>query len=541
MNHPGTPRPDGREPDEFDRFEDIVLNSWGGPAPGAEAEADEQTGPGDEDPADAYGSAGLRRGRVPQDHRPPTAALRRARREKARADEDPRFEEVVAAILARNPEHRIHPTLDRVREACSLLGDPQLSYRVVHLAGTNGKTSTTRMVERLVREHDLRTGRFTSPHLVDITERIAIDGEPVSHAEFVRAWDDVAAVVGIVDAHAADRGEPRMSFFEVLTVMAFAVFADAPVDVAIVETGLGGSWDTTNVVQPDVAVITPISMDHETWLGSTIEDIAAQKAGIIKHGATVVVSGQVEEAASVLLAKAAAERVTVVREGVDYGVAERRLAVGGQVVSIRTRGGLYADVVLPLHGVHQASNASTALSAAEALLAVPGETLSAEVVEAAFADASSPGRLELLRTSPTILVDSAHNPAGAQVLAEAVSEAFTLSRLVGVVGVMGDKDADGLLRALEPVLAEIVVTRPSGDRALPVAELAEAAEDLFGEDRVHVAENLADAIQLAVDLAESDDAAGGLGDLGSGGGVLIAGSVVLAGDARALLVRDDRA
>jgi len=510
---------------------------------GHDHDGHDQDGQDDGDEAeDAYGTDGMRRGRVPQDrlgkvngHGPIVSRLRA--QQTPAVEEAPRFDEVVALILERNPEHRIHPTLDRVRQACALLGDPQLSYRVVHLAGTNGKTSTARMVERLVREHDLRTGRFTSPHLVDVTERISVDGYPISHADFVRAWDDVEPVVRIVDEGAAERGEPRLSFFEVLTVMAFAVFADAPVDVAVIETGLGGTWDTTNVVQPDVVVVTPVSMDHETWLGSTLEEIAGQKAGIIKHGATVVLGRQEEEAAAVLLAKAAAERVTVVREGSDLGVEQRSLALGGQLVSLRTRGGVYTDVMLPLHGVHQAENAAVALSAAEALLALPGETLVPGLVEAAFADVSSPGRLELLRTSPTILVDAAHNPAGAQALAEAVAEAFTLSRLVGVVAVMGDKDVDGVLIALEPVLAEVVVTRSSSTRSLEVDELADIAEGIFGEDRVHRAERLDEAIATAVDLAEADGGAGG-GFGGSGAGILVAGSVVLAGDARALLGKE---
>jgi dihydrofolate synthase/folylpolyglutamate synthase len=504
-------------------------------------ELDDLMGPlsDDDEGEEGFGTDGLRRGRVPQDRRPPSrepGAAVAAANPGPPVEDDPRFDEVVAQILSRNPEHRIHPTLERVREACALLGDPQNAYRVVHLAGTNGKTSTARMVERLVREHDLRTGRFTSPHLVDITERISIDGDPITHAAFVRAWDDVEAVVSIVDAKAAERDEPRLSFFEVLTLMAFAAFADAPVDVAVIETGLGGTWDTTNVVQPDVAVITPVSMDHEAWLGSTLEEIAGQKAGIVKHGSIVVLGKQEEEAAAVLMAKVAAERVNVVREGMDFGIEERTLAHGGQLVSLRTRGGTYTDVFLPLHGVHQAENAVTALSAVEALLAMPGGTLMPGLVEAAFADVTSPGRMEVLRNSPLILADAAHNPAGAQALAVGIAEAFTLSRLVGVIAIMGDKDVEGVLSALEPVLAEVVVTRSSSPRGLEPAELGEIAEDVFGEDRVHVVERLDEAIATAVDLAESESGAGG-GMGGSGAGIVVAGSVVLVGDARALLGR----
>ncbi|GAA4965740.1 folylpolyglutamate synthase/dihydrofolate synthase family protein [Kineococcus glutinatus] len=438
-----------------------------------------------------------------------------------------RYAEVVAEVLSRNPEHRIHPTLDRVREGCALLGDPQLAYRVVHVTGTNGKTSTTRMVERLVREHDLRTGRFTSPHLSDVTERIAIDGEPLSHERFVAVWQDVEPVVRLVDERAQAAGQPRLSFFEVLTLMAFWAFADAPVDVAVVEVGLGGTWDTTNVVQPDVCVVTPVSMDHEAWLGSTIAEIAANKAGIIKHGATAVLAAQEPEAAEVLLARVAGERCSVAREGVEFAVADRRLAVGGQLLDLRTRGGTYADVLLPLHGAHQAHNAVVALSAAEALLVEAGGTLDPAVVEAAFADATSPGRMEVVRRSPAVVLDAAHNPGGAAVLAEALAEAFTFSRLVGVVAVAADKDAEGVLAALEPVLAEVVVTRSSSPRSMEPAELAELAEGVFGEDRVHVAERVDEALDVALGLAEAE------ADVT--GGVVVTGSVVLAGDARTLL------
>ncbi|PPK94180.1 dihydrofolate synthase/folylpolyglutamate synthase [Kineococcus xinjiangensis] len=438
-----------------------------------------------------------------------------------------RYAEVVREILSRNPEHRIHPTLERVREACHLLGDPQLAYRVVHITGTNGKTSTSRMVERLVREHDLRTGRFTSPHLSEITERIAIDGEPLSRERFVAVFEDVEPVVRILDERAAAAGDPRLSFFEVLTLMAFWAFADAPVDVAVVEVGLGGTWDTTNVVQPDVCVVTPVSVDHEAWLGSTIAEIAENKAGIIKHGATVVLAAQEPEADEVLMRRVVSERCSVVREGVDLGVVDRQLAVGGQLVSLRTRGGVYADVLLPLHGVHQAHNAAVALSAAEALLAEPGSTLGAAVVEGAFADVDSPGRMEVVRRAPAVVLDAAHNPGGAKVLAEALAEAFTFNRLVGVVAVAADKDAEGILAALEPVFAEVVVTRSSAPRSLEPADLAEIAEDVFGEDRVHVAERADQAIDMALGLAEAD------GDVG--GGVVVTGSVVLAGDVRTLL------
>ncbi|WP_448629733.1 bifunctional folylpolyglutamate synthase/dihydrofolate synthase [Cellulomonas soli] len=437
-------------------------------------------------------------------------------------------DEVYAAILRRAPEHDIDPTLDRVRAVCELLGDPQRAFRVVHVTGTNGKTSTSRMVERLVREHGLRTGRFTSPHLTRVTERIAIDGEPISDERFVEVWQDVAPYVHLVDTRSAEAGQPQLSFFEVFTVMAFAAFADAPVDVAIIEVGLGGTWDSTNVADGEVAIITPIAMDHERYLGSTLVEIASEKSGIVKDGATLVLAHQHEDVEGVVLAAAAERGARVVREDVELEVLERQVAVGGQLLTLRGLGGIYQDVFVPLHGEHQAHNALLALAAAEALL-TGGAALDGDVVGAAFADVDSPGRLEIVRTSPTVLVDAAHNPAGAQALAAAVEEAFGFVRLVGVVGIMADKDPEGILAALEPLLAEVVVTGMSSPRAMDVDDLAEVAVDVFGEDRVHVAPRLDDAIDMAVQRAESE--------ADRGAGVLVTGSIVLVADARVLLGR----
>ena len=377
-------------------------------------------------------------------------------------------DEVYAGILERSPEHDFDPTLDRVRAVCELLGDPQRAYRVVHVTGTNGKTSTARMIERLVREHGLRTGRFTSPHLTRVTERIAVDGEPISDERFVEVWQDVAPYVHMVDVREQAEGRPRLSFFEVFTVMAFAAFADAPVDVAVVEVGMGGRWDATNVADGEVAVITPVAHDHERWLGHTLVEIAGEKAGIVKDGATLVLAAQEEDAEGVILQEAATRGARVVREGTVIAVVERQVAVGGQLLSLRGTGGVYTEVFLPLFGEHQAHNALAALAATEALIA-GGGALDGSVVEAAFADMSSPGRLELVRSSPTVLVDAAHNPAGVEALVAALDEAFAFQRVVGVVGVMADKDPENILAGLEPVLAEVVVTRASraGDKSCP--------------------------------------------------------------------------
>ncbi|WP_285105314.1 folylpolyglutamate synthase/dihydrofolate synthase family protein [Promicromonospora sp. MEB111] len=439
---------------------------------------------------------------------------------------------VYKEILSRAPEHDIDPTMARVERVLELLGDPHRAYRTVHITGTNGKSSTARMVERLVREHGLRTGRFTSPHLTSVTERIAVDGEPLTPERFVEVFEDVAPYIGVADRESQEKGGPRLSFFEVLTVMAFAAFADAPVDIAIIEVGMGGTWDSTNVVDGEVAVITPVAMDHERWLGSTIEEIATEKSGIIKKDAVAVIAEQPDAALEPILARARTVNAHLIREGIDLAVADRRIAVGGQLVDLRTPAGVYTEIFLPLHGAHQAHNALLALAATEALLS-GGRALGAEVVEAAFADVDAPGRLELVRSSPTVLVDVAHNPAGAEALVEALGESFNLERVVAVVAVMADKDSEGFLSVLEPTIAEIVVTRNSSDRSAEPEDLAEVAREVFGEDRVHVADRLDEALQVAADLAEADERAGAA----AGTGVLVTGSVVTVADARMLVGR----
>ncbi|GAB2596949.1 bifunctional folylpolyglutamate synthase/dihydrofolate synthase [Pseudactinotalea suaedae] len=443
--------------------------------------------------------------------------------------------EIYRAILRRAPEHKIEPTIARVATLLDLLGSPQRSFRAIHLTGTNGKTSTARMTERLLRETGLRTGRFTSPHLHDVRERIAIDGESISAEQFVATWHDIEPYVAMVDADLEASGQAQLNFFEVLTALGFAAFADAPVEVAVVEVGMGGEWDSTNTLDAEVAIFTPIARDHERWLGHSITEIATVKSGIIKatEPDQVVVTASQSEDAAVVIADAARQRhARVVAEGFDIDVANRVVAVGGQLIDLRGTGGLYTEIFLPLHGQHQAHNALLALVAVEQFFG--GGALDGAVVETAFADVTSPGRLEVVRRSPTVLVDAAHNPSGTEALVDALDEAFAFSRLVGVVGVMNDKDAEGILAVLEPVLPEIVVTQASLDRAMPADELAELAREVFGEDRVHVQPSLPDAISMAADLAEQGDD----DRIGSGTGVLVAGSVILAAEARAVFGRD---
>ncbi|WP_184544636.1 bifunctional folylpolyglutamate synthase/dihydrofolate synthase [Streptosporangium becharense] len=427
--------------------------------------------------------------------------------------------------MQRGVEWDFDPSLDRIAALMDVLGSPQRSYPVVHVAGTNGKSSTTRMIESLLRERNLRVGRFTSPHLASMRERICVDGVPLSEERFVEVYEDVAPYLQMIDS----RGR-RLSFFETLTAMAFAAFADAPVDVAVVETGMGGSFDATNVADGAVAVITPISLDHVDYLGPDVETIAGEKAGIIKPGATAVFAQQELPAATVLLHRASEVGATVAREGLEFGVLGRELAIGGQMLRLKGLRATYEDVMLPLYGAHQASNAACALAAVEALGA-GDEPLSEEVVRQAFLQVRSPGRLEVVRRGPTVLVDAAHNPGGVQATLEAVRESFDFANLIGVVAVFGDKDVQSILELMEPMMDEIVVTRNSSPRSMDVDDLAALAEEIFGPDRVHQVERLDNAIDRAIGMADA------MGEF-SGTGVLITGSVVTAGDARLLLRAD---
>jgi len=445
-------------------------------------------------------------------------------------DIDERMHEVEQEIISRRPEHSVDLALDRMADLVGLLGDPQRACPVIHITGTNGKTSTARMIDALLRSRGLRTGRFTSPHLVSIRERICVDGAAVSPERFIEAYEEILPFVGMVD----DRHPVAMSFFEVLTGMAFAIFADTPVDVMVLEVGVGGRLDCTNVADGAVAVITPIAIDHTKLLGNTIEEIAAEKAGIIKPGAVAVLAQQLLSAAEVLLRHAVEVGATVAREGVEFGVLSHEQAVGGQQLVLRGLGGSYDDIFLPLFGAYQAGNAACALAAVEAFAGVADEgskMLDADLVREAFAKVSAPGRLEVIRRSPTIIIDASHNPAGVSATVAAMQDTFTFSHLSGVFAASGDKDVLGMLAELEPLLDEVVVTRNSSDRSMDTSQVAELAVEVFGEDRVASADRLDDAIETAVALADEAEVKG----LPGSGGVLITGSVITAGDARKLL------
>jgi dihydrofolate synthase/folylpolyglutamate synthase len=464
--------------------------------------------------------------------------------------EQPTPDEIAALLQVEHlldqrwPETKLEPSTTRIEALMELLGSPQLSYPCIHIAGTNGKTSVARIVDALLTAFSRRTGRTTSPHLQSAVERIAIDNEPISPARYVEVYREIEPFVQIVDAQSQAADGPAMSKFEVLTAMAFAAFADAPVDVAVVEVGMGGRWDATNVVDAPVAVITPIGIDHTEYLGDTVAAIAAEKAGII--GAprgdlvpidTVAIIGrQAPEAMEVLLAQAVQSDAAVAREDSEFAVLGRQVAIGGQVLQLQGLGGVYPDIFLPLHGEHQAHNAVVALAAVEAFFGAGSDRqLDIDTVRAGFAAAASPGRLERMRGAPTVFIDAAHNPAGAAALAGALAGEFDFRYLVGVLSVMGDKDVTGILTALEPVFDQVVVTHNGSPRALEVDILAMRAEEIFGPDRVVRAETLPDAIEVATALVEDSR---GESDGFSGAGMVITGSAVTAGAGRTLFGKD---
>lgn len=436
-------------------------------------------------------------------------------------------DDVYAALLARVGEASPQPRLDATRRAVELLGDPHRAAPVIHLTGTNGKTSTSRMIESILRAQGLRTGLLTSPHLVRFTERIRIDGEPIADEAVAGVWEEILPVLELVDAELTGRGEEPLTFFEALTVLAFAAFADAPVDVVVLEVGMGGEWDSTNVADGQVAVITPIALDHEQRLGRTVAEIARTKAGIVKQDAAVVTAFQAPEALEVLHEVAASKDATVAVEGGAFAVLDSRVAVGGQLVTIRGLAGEYRDLALPLYGRHQAENAALAIAAVESFLG-GAVRLADDVVETGLGGATSPGRLHPISVDPTVLVDAAHNPHGAAALVEALGEYFDFDELVFVLGVLGDKDATGIVRALAPTGARFVVTQSESERAIAAGVLAAAVASIVGPERVDVVERLDDALDEARDWATR----------GEKRGVVVTGSITLVGDAMA--IADDR-
>jgi len=438
------------------------------------------------------------------------------------ADDQARVDAIEEALLARWPETRIAPTLERISALMDILGSPQLTYPTIHVAGTNGKTSTTRMIDSLLFATGMRTGRFTSPHLESYLERIAINGQSIDPKDIIFAYNDIAAYLDLMD----EKFDNPISFFEAITALAFVAFAEHPIDVGIIEVGMGGTWDATNVIDADVSVVMPIDYDHMEYLGNTLTEIAATKAGVIKEGGFVVLAQQQPEAAVELLRRAAEVGADIAREGIEYELLSRAVAIGGQLISVKGINDTYEDIFIPLHGKHQALNAASALVAVEAFFG--DQPLDIESVRAGFAAVTSPGRCEIVHRDPTIILDAAHNPHGARALAETLETEFTFDEVIGVVAIFGDKDAASVLKELEPILNSVIVTQSSSPRAMPVEELEKVAVSIFGNDRVFPVASLGAALDRAVEKAQrplSDESVG----------VVVTGSVVTVGESRTYL------
>lgn len=437
---------------------------------------------------------------------------------------------VLADLLG---EETIDPTLERIQALLGLLGDPQSAYPVVMIAGTNGKTTTSRVIEQLLMAAGLRTGLFTSPHLHEVTERIRIDGSPIESERFLALHAEVAPIAGLADAKVG--GGQRLSMFEMLTALAYVAFADAPVDIAVMEIGMGGRWDAVNAADATVAVICPIGLDHMHVLGDTVEQIAHEKAGIIAPGCSVVSAIQQPEARAVIAERAVAQQADVWWDGEQFEVRNRRPGVGGQLLDIRIGAHVYADVPVPLLGAHQAQNTLLGCAAVTRLIGA-SQPLHRDTILTGLAGLTSPGRMQVLARQPTVLADAAHNPSGIAATLTAVTESFAPVTLVCVLAVMRDKDAAGILTALGDADAFIIATEiPAGppgslestraDRGLPAADLAAAARSLLGPNRCEAEPDLTAA--LAAARARLAGEPGGL--------ILVTGSIALIAAAEASL------
>ena len=450
---------------------------------------------------------------------------------KKRESEDPEIgndalfqvqaDHVYAELLSRVGEANPRPRLEPTRRLAELLGDPQRAYPVIHITGTNGKTSTSRIAESILRAHGLRTGLLTSPHLVRMNERIVIDGDPIGNEALVANWEDIRPYLAMVDAELDAAGELPITFFEALTVLAFACFADAPVDVVVLEVGMGGEWDSTNVADGQVAVLAPIALDHMHRLGNTIKEIATTKAGIIKPAARVVSARQVPDALAAIERAVALTESTLAVEGEGFALESTTVAVGGQVIDVRGVAGRYPDLFLPLFGDHQAANATLAIAAVESFLGGGTQALDHDVLAEGLATSTSPGRLQILGIEPTVLIDAAHNPHGAHALAAALAKYFSFQELVLVMGILEDKDAHGIVDELAPLATRIHVTQSHSDRAIPADELGERVGEW-----AHEAQRLEfDTLDAA--LAEAREWAAAA----PGRAVLVTGSITLIGEA----------
>ena len=434
-----------------------------------------------------------------------------------------RLNEIAAALNKRWPENQIEPSLDRILALVDALGSPHLTYPTIHIAGTNGKTSTARMIDQLLANLGYRVGRYTSPHLESFTERISIKGEPISELEMIKTYEDIHLYLDLIDS----RQPHPISYFEALTAMAFVAFAEHPVDIAVIEAGMGGQWDATNVISSQVSVMTPIGLDHMEYLGNTVEAIAQTKAGIFKPESNVVLAAQSAQVAKVLLAQVAKVSAQPFRQGVEFSLKNRALAVGGQLLSIQGVHGDYDEIFLPLYGDHQGNNAAVALAAVEVFAGVKLDT---ELVQDAFSKVSSPGRCEIVYKDPTVIIDAAHNPHGVSAIANTLNTEFDFELVVGVVAVLADKDVAGILKNLSTALDYLVITENGSNRAMNKDELAKIASQYFKAEQVEIIGDMNSAITYAIEkVALFNQVNDGVA------AVVITGSVATAGMARSII------
>jgi len=434
-----------------------------------------------------------------------------------------RLNEIAAALNKRWPENQIEPSLDRILALVDALGSPHLTYPTIHIAGTNGKTSTARMIDQLLANLGYRVGRYTSPHLESFTERISLKGEPISDLEMIKTYEDIHLYLDLIDS----RQPHPISYFEALTAMAFVAFAEHPVDIAVIEAGMGGQWDATNVISSQVSVMTPIGLDHMEYLGNTVEAIAQTKAGIFKPESNVVLAAQSAQVAKILLAQVAKVSAQPFRQGVEFSLKNRALAVGGQLLSIQGVHGDYDEIFLPLYGDHQGNNAAVALAAVEVFAGVKLDT---ELVQDAFSKVSSPGRCEIVYKDPTVIIDAAHNPHGVSAIANTLNTEFDFELVVGVVAVLADKDVAGILKNLATTLDYLVITENGSNRAMNKDELAKIASQYFKAEQVEIIGDMNSAITYAIEkVALYNQVNDGVA------AVVITGSVATAGMARSII------
>jgi dihydrofolate synthase/folylpolyglutamate synthase len=423
------------------------------------------------------------------------------------------FADALDALDRRQPEHMPEPSLDRIRAVSELMDDPQLTYPTIHVTGTNGKTTIARAAADIACAHGVKSGLFTSPHLHTVRERLSVCGVEISEEEFAEEWVHLAPYLEVVDGqeHGAS------TYFEAITALAFLWFADKPVGLAVIEVGIGGSWDATNLVAGDVAVIGEIGLDHPE-LGSSVQEVATEKAGIIKPGKIVVVREQPDEALKVVEARASDVGATVLLEGRDWDVTARLPAVGGQQFRVQGAHATYDELFLPMFGEHVVRNVAAAIVAVESIL---GYRLDPDAIRSAIGTLRIPGRLEVVARSPLVVLDGAHNPAGAEALARALVEAFTWSRLHVVLAVSSNKDLDGVVAALAPMADVWFPAQNESVRSFPAEHVAERVAAAAGRvaDLGTVEESLAAAREAA---AEEDL-------------ILVTGSLYTVADARRAL------